>query len=428
MAGFSVSLRRGRGAAAVALAVAVGWAAAVAAQPASPPTQRASASLLPLPRSPSKKNLSLPSSPSFLRLYVGTYTSGASRGIYRVELNAETGAVVEGPVLAAPSKDPSFLALHPNGRVLYAVNETGNFDGRKTGAVSAFAVDGRTGNLTLLNQVSSEGADPCHLAVDAGGRNVVVANYTGGSTAVLPLDADGRLRPAARVRRLSGSGPNAARQQVPHAHGIFFDLSKKFLLTVDLGSDRILVERWSEASAGFEPNDPGAVVLEPGSGPRHLAWHPTGKSLYVVNELFSTVTAFGWNAVSGPLSSFQRISSLPAGFSGENKPAEIAVSPDGRFLYVSNRGDDALMVFAVGADGRLAPAGRVPTGGRTPRHFAIDPAGRWLLAANQGSGSLVVFAIDAATGLPRRVGDAIAIPEPVCVLFAAPAAAGASSR
>ena len=382
---FSDLLRRGRGAAAVACLAAVTSAAA--------------------PQSPSKRDLPLPLS---LRVYVGTYTGGASRGIYRIELDASSGAVVAGPVLAAPSKDPSFLALHPNGRFLYAVNETGDFEGRKTGAVSAFALDPRTGTLSFLNQVPSEGADPCHLAVDAAGRSVVAANYTGGSVAVLPLAADGKLQPAARVRRLAGSGPNAARQQSPHAHGVFLDPSKKFLLTADLGSDRILVE----------PGEPGGVALEPGSGPRHLAWHPDGRTLYVVNELFSTVTALRWEAASGSLSSFQRISALPAGFSGENKAAEIAVAPDGRFLYVSNRGDDALTVLSVDASGRLAFAGRVPTGGRTPRHFAIDPSGRWLLAANQNSSSVVVFRLDPSTGLPARVGEPIGVPEPVCVVFA----------
>ena len=354
--------------------------------------------------SPSKKEL--------LRIYLGTYTGGLSRGIYKVELDASTGIVVEGPVLAAHSKNPSFLALHPNGRFLYAVNETG-----AAGAVSAFSVDRESGALSFLGQQRSEGADPCHLAVDAAGRNVVVANYTGGSVAVLPIAADGSLRPASSVRQLEGSGPNKARQAGPHAHGVFFDPSKKFLLTVDLGSDRILVE----------PGEPDGFALEPGSGPRHLAWHPDGKALYVISELSNTVSAFRWNAASGALSPFQRISSLPSGYSGANTAAEIAVSPDGRFVYASNRGDDALAVFAVDTSGRLSPAGRVPTGGRTPRHFAIDPSGRWLLAANQGSDSIVVFRLDPATGIPAAVGAPIGVFAPACVLIAPRADAGGTA-
>ncbi len=356
-------------------------------------------------------------SKNLLRVYVGTYTGAGSRGIYKVELDASNGAVVEGPVLAAQSENPSFLALCPGGRILYAVNEVPTFGGRPTGAVSAFSVDPSTGNLSLLNQVPSEGADPCHLAVDSEGRSVVVANYSGGSVAVLPLDADGRLRPAVRVRPLSGSGPNAARQQSPHAHGVFFDPSKKFLLTVDLGADRILVDRFDRAAGPLSGEASAGVALEPGSGPRHLAWHPSGRILYAVNELFSTVTAFRWDAERGRLEPFQTVPAVATGFSGDNKSAEIAVAPDGRFLYVSNRGDDALTILTIDAGGRLAHVGRVPTGGHTPRHFAIDPSGRWLIVANQDSGSVAVFRLDPETGLPHAVGTPVAVPEPVCILF-----------
>lgn len=356
------------------------------------------------PRSPSKKI-------SSSRVFVGTYTGAGSRGIYTFELDAATGAVGQ-PVLAAPSKNPSFLALHPSGRFLYAVNETG-----AAGAVSAFSIARASGALSLLNQQPSGGADPCHLAVDALGRNVVVANYTSGSVAALPIAADGSLRPASSVRQLIGSGPNRARQTGPHAHGVFFDPSKKFLLTADLGSDRIFVE----------PGEPGGVALEPGSGPRHLAFHPDGKTLYVVSELSSSVSGLRWDAGRGSLSSFQRISTLPSGFSGTNTAAEIAVSPDGRFVYASNRGDDALAVFSVDASGRLAPAGRVPTGGRTPRSFAIDPSGRWLLAANQDSDSIVVFRLDPATGIPAAIGAPIRVFAPACVLIAPLADAGGTA-
>lgn len=398
---FRIFLRKGVRAAAVAVA-----AAALAGRAT--------------PQSPSKK-----SSSPLLRVFVGTYTGAESRGIYTLELDASTGAVVAGPALAAPSKNPSFLALHPNGRVLYAVNEVADFQGARTGAVSAFAVDPTTGGLTPLNQQPSGGADPCHLAVDAEGRNVVVANYTSGSVAVLPVASDGSLRPASSVRQLAGSGPDKVRQAGPHAHGVFFDPSRKFLLTADLGSDRIVVERYDPATGTSEPSRGGGVALEPGSGPRHLAWHPDGRALYVLSELFSTVSAFHWNAASGSLSSFQRISSRPSGYAGTNTAAEIAVSPDGRFVYASNRGDDALTVFSAGAGGGLAFAGRVPTGGRTPRHFAIDPSGRWLIAANQGSSSVVVFRLDAATGVPAPVGAPIAVPEPVCVLVVPRAGASA---
>lgn len=400
--GFRIFLRKGIRAAAVAVA------AAALAGGASP-------------QSLSKKIS------SSLRVFVGTYTGGLSRGIYKVELDASTGAVVEGPALTAHSKNPSFLALHPSGRFLYAVNEVADFQGRRTGAVSAFAVDRGSGALSLLNQQPSEGADPCHLAVDAGGGNVVVANYTGGSVAVLPIEADGRLRRATRVRRLSGSGPNASRQQSPHAHGVFFDPSRRFLLTADLGSDRILFERFDPAAEATEPRELGSVALEAGSGPRHLAWRPDGSTLYVLGELNGSVSGLRWDAERGALSPFQRISSLPPGFSGTNTAAEIAIAPDGRFLYVSNRGDDALAVFSVDASGRLAFAGRVPTGGRTPRSFALDPSGRWLLVANQGSDSIVVFRLDPATGIPAATGAPIRVVAPVCVLIAPRADAGGTA-
>jgi 6-phosphogluconolactonase len=363
-------------------------------------------------------------SKNLLRIYVGTYTGGESRGIYRFEVDAASGSAVAGPVLAGHSENPSFLVLHPNGRVLYAVNEVQSFVGRPTGAVSAFAFDRESGTLSLLNQQPSEGADPCHLAVDSVGRSVVVANYSGGSVAVLPLDAGGRLRPAARVRRLSGSGPNASRQRSPHAHGVLFDPSRRFLLTADLGADRIHVDRFDVKTGRLTPNEPDGVALEPGSGPRHLAWRPSGRVLYAINELRSTVTSLRWDGDRGALEALQTVSTLPEGFTGDNTAAEIAVSPDGRFVYASNRGDDSLAVFAADASGKLAPVDRVPSGGQTPRSFAIDPSGRWLVAANQGSGSVVVFRLDPVTGLPRPTGTTVEVPEPVSILFSPAHGAG----
>jgi 6-phosphogluconolactonase len=355
-----------------------------------------------------------------LAVYVGTYTGSGSRGIFRFELDPTTGAWSD-PVLAAETENPSFIALHPGGRVLYAVNEIGTFGGAPTGAVSAFAIDDTSGRLTPLGQRPSGGADPCHLAVDRGGRNVLVANYAGGSVAVLPFDANGRLQPASEVRQHRGSGPDRARQEGPHAHAIVLDGTEHFALAADLGADRIFVYRFDAAAGRLEPNDPAAVALDPGSGPRHLAWHPSRRYLYAINELRSTITALRYDPVPGTAESFQTVTTLPDGFSGTNKAAEIAVSPDGRFLYGSNRGDDSIAVFRIDPiSGVVVSAGHVPTGGRTPRHFAIDPSGRWLLAANQDSDSIVVFRLDPATGRPEQVGRTLAISKPVCILFAPP--------
>jgi 6-phosphogluconolactonase len=356
---------------------------------------------------------------SVTRVYVGTYTGGSGRGIYLLDFDRSTGRWASEPTLAAGSTNPSFLALHPSGRFLYAVNELQAFQGKPTGALSAFAVDGSTGRLTLLNEQASEGLDPCHLVVDAAGRNVLAANYTSGTVAVLPLSADGRLQRASAVRRVTGSGPVRGRQEGPHAHHVTIDASGRFALWADLGSDRVRVDRFDGQAGRLEPNDPDGAAIEAGSGPRHLAWHPSGRVLYVLNELTSTVSALRFDAARGGLAVFQTASARAAGASAANDSAEIVVAPDGRFLYASNRGDDDIAVFAIdGVTSGLAPVGHVSTGGRTPRSFAIDPSGRWLIAANQRSNSLVVFRLDPATGLPAAVGAPIEVPEPVCVLFA----------
>jgi 6-phosphogluconolactonase len=351
-------------------------------------------------------------------LYLGTYTDSGSRGIYRSTFEAGSGALTA-PVLAAEAADPSFLALGPGGSVLYAVNEVSTYEGASSGAVSAYAVDPQTGALTLLGERASGGADPCHLAVDRAGRNLLVANYTGGSVTVFPLAGDGRPGAPSTFLRLTGHGPNLARQQGPHAHQVVLDPAERFALVADLGSDRVMVYRYDAARGALTPNDPPAVVLPPGAGPRHLAWHPRGGYAYVLSELASTVTVMRWDAERGVLEAVQTVSTLPAGFSGSNTAAEVASAPDGRFVYASNRGDDSIATFAVAVDGSLVPAGRTAAGGRTPRHFAIDPTGRWMLVANQDSDGIVVFRLDPATGLPIASGRPVSISHPVCVVFAA---------
>jgi 6-phosphogluconolactonase len=347
-------------------------------------------------------------------VYVGTYTDGTSRGIYRFTFDPATGSASE-PVLAAEAQSPSFLALHPSGRFLYAVGEIDSFHGAKTGVVSAFAIDPKSGDLKLLNQQPSQGTGPTHLVVDKAGRNVLVANYGGGNVVVLPIAPDGTLKPVSSNQVHKGSGPDKGRQEKPHAHGIYLDPAERFALAPDLGADRVFVYRFDAAKGSLEPY--GAGTPEPGSGPRHLAFHPNGRYVYVINELTSTITVFSWDAEKGTLTSVQTVSCLPAGFSGKSWTAEVAVSPDGRFVYGSNRGDDSLAVFAVDpATGKLAVKGHVPVGGKNPRHFTIDPTGRFILAGHQDSGTVGILKLDAATGMPSLVGSTLKIDKAVCLL------------
>jgi 6-phosphogluconolactonase len=356
-----------------------------------------------------------------LAFYVGTYTDGASRGIYRFTLDPNSGRASE-PVLVAEAQNPSFLALHPGGEFLYAVGETDEFRGERTGAVSAFAVDPRSGDLTPLNQQPSMGAGPCHLLVDSRGRSVLVANYGSGSVAALPVARDGRLAEPSSVQQHAGTGPNQARQEGPHAHGIALDAAEGRALVADLGADRIFVYGFDGGSGSLTPAEPPSVPLAPGSGPRHVVFSPSGRYLYVINELDSTVAVLRYEPDAGALETVQTVTTLPVGFEGESWTAEVAVSPDGRFLYGSNRGHDSLVVFAVDpASGRLTLVDHVSTGGHWPRHFSIHPLGRWLLVANQRSDSIVPFRLEPGSGVPLAAGPAITVPKPVCVL-PAPAA------
>lgn len=350
-----------------------------------------------------------------ITVYVGTYTDSTSKGIYRFTFDPATGAATP-PVLAAEAVNPSFLALHPTGHVLYAVGEIDGAGGTPGGLVSAFAVDRATGGLTLLNQRSSGGGAPCFLTVDRQGRNVLVANYGGGNVAVLPIRADGTLGPASDVEQQQGTGPNVVRQQAAHAHGIHLDPSERIAVSPDLGADRLFVYRY-DASAGTL-TAAGSGRVEAGAGPRHAVFDATGRVMYAINELTSTISTFDVDAAAGMLRRVQDVPTLPAGYASTNSTAELALSPDGRFLYGSNRGHDSIAVFAVdGATGRLTPAGHVPARGRTPRHFAIDPTGQWMLVAHQGDGTIAVFRIDVTTGMPVPTDVTVRVAKPVCILM-----------
>jgi 6-phosphogluconolactonase len=352
-------------------------------------------------------------------VYFGTYTGPKSKGIYRSTFDPTDGKLGP-PELAAEAVNPTFLAVHPSRPLLYAANEIGDFRGRKAGAVSAMAIQAGSGKLTLLNQQSSQGPGPCHVSVDRTGRFVLAANYGGGSVACLPIQSYGRLGAATSFVQHQGSGPNRQRQEGPHAHQILSDPEGGFIFVPDLGLDKILIYRLDRAQGTLLANDPPSASTAPGAGPRHLAFLPDSRFAYAIDELDSTVTVFRYLPALGSLQRLQSVSTLPPGFHGRNSPAEVAVHPSGKFLYGSNRGHDSIAIFAIdAASGKLRPLGHQPTGGKSPRNFSLDPSGKYLLAANQDSDNVVVFRIDAATGLLHPTGQSLAVPAPVCIVWAA---------
>lgn len=351
-----------------------------------------------------------------LRVYLGTYTGQERGGIYVCEFDLASGKLTE-PRVAAELVNPSFLAVHPSRKFLYAVGEIEDFGGGKAGGVSALAIDPATGALKLLNQQSSKGAGPCHLVVDDAGKNVLVANYGGGSVACLPLEADGKLRPASAFVQHEGSSVNPQRQQGPHAHSINLDAANRFAVAADLGLDKLLVYRFDAAQGRLTSHDPPSVSVPPGGGPRHFAFHPSGKWAYTNNEITSTVSALSYEAAAGKFAVLQTISTLPEETPG-NSTAEIRVHPSGRFVYVSNRGHDSVAIFAVdAATGQLTARGHQSTQGKVPRNFNLTPDGRWLLAANQDSANVAVLRVDGQTGALEPTGVQIAVPRCVCVRF-----------
>lgn len=355
-----------------------------------------------------------------LRVYIGTYTGPKSQGIYCAEFDPATGALTT-PKLAAPSRNPTFLALPPKTPVLYAAEEISNFDGRREGSISAWSIDEKSGQLILLNRQGSGGAGPCHLSVNKTGTCVLVANYGSGSIAVLPIETGGRLARATATVQHLGSSINRQRQEGPHAHFIIMDPGNKFALVCDLGLDKILSYRLESDSGAIAlvPNDPPGIAVQRGSGPRHLAFAPNGRVAYLISELASTLTVLNYDQTRGTLTQRQTISTLPAEFKDPNIAAEVHVHPNGRFVYGSNRGDDSIAVFAVNAKtGQLSFVQRQSTLGRTPRHFTFDPTGRWLLVENQDSDNIVVFRVDPKTGRLAPAGNSVEVGAPVCLLFA----------
>jgi len=350
-------------------------------------------------------------------VYIGTYTGPKSQGIYVYKLAAATGKLT--PLgLAAEANNPSFLAVHPNHRYLYAVDEISDYQGKKAGGVSAFSIDRATGKLRPLNAVPSGGPGPCHVSVDQTGKYVFVANYEVGSVAAFPILADGRLGKASAFLPHTGHSVDRKRQEGPHAHSIYPSPDNRFVVSADLGTDQIYVYRFDATKGTLEPNDPPSAAVPPGSGPRHFAFSPSGKFAYAIEEMGSSLTAFSYDAARGVLAPRETISTVPKDYKGYNDCAELMMHPSGKFLYGSNRGHDSITVFALDPlKGTPTPIQYVPTGGKEPRGFGIDPTGSYLIAGNQNTNSLVVFRIDAKTGRLTPTGQKEEIQAPVCVVF-----------
>jgi 6-phosphogluconolactonase len=351
-------------------------------------------------------------------LLVGTQTIGGSKGIYAYSFNEQTGELKQ-TALAAEIETPSFMALAPGGKRLFAVSEVDHFEGKNGGGLTGFNLDRQNGHLTRINGVSTEATGPCHVAVDHTGRCAFVANYTGSSAVSYQISEDGHLSNAVSFLKYTGHGPNAERQEKPHAHRVTVSPDNRFLLVNDLGLDEIHIYKLDAKTAKLTPNDPAAWKSAPGAGPRALRFHPNNKWVYCVTELTSTVVVFHWDAEHGKLDEIQTVKLLPKGYTGPTRGCDIIFDRKGDFAYVANRDDDFMASFTVSpADGKLTMMERTSCGGKTPRHIALSPNDRWLLVANQDSANIAVFERDAKTGKLANSGKSFPIEHPQCLVFA----------
>lgn len=350
-------------------------------------------------------------------VFIGTYTEhegSQSMGIYVYRMDPDSGQL-NFEWEAKGILNPSYLAIHPQRPFLYAVNELGNFGLQETGGVSALSIDPTSGELSLLNAYSSQGKDPCYISIEQTGRFALVANYSGGNAAMLPIQADGQLGPATDVVQHSGSSVDPKRQTDPFVHSIVPDPTNRFAVVADLGADKLVIYKMDLENGKL--NKHAEVKVQPGAGPRHSIFHPNGQYLYVINELNSTLIGYRYDAESGSLEALQTISTLPAGYKGENLCADLHIS--GRYLYASNRKHDSIAWYLIDENtGQLSYEGETPSGGKEPRGFAIDPTGSFLLAAHERSDNVVLFKIDASTGKLTSAGYEVKVSQPVCVKFA----------
>ena len=350
-------------------------------------------------------------------VYIGTYTTKGSKGIYLCELNLKSGELTaKGAVAATPN--PTFLAIAPNHKYLYAANEIDNFQGKKAGAVSAWAIQPKTGALTLINESSTKGDGPCHVSVDNKSRYVFAANYGAGSFTAMPVEKNGGVGAATGFVQHEGTSVDPQRQEGPHGHSIYIDAADRFVYTADLGLDKVFVYHFDATNGTLTPNDPPFAVVPPGSGPRHIAFHPNGKFAYVINEMKSTLTSMTWDPKAGTMQEIETVSTVPVGNTVSNSTAEVFMHPNGKFLYGSNRGHNSIAIFSVdGTTGKVKLIGNQSSGGKTPRSFNLDPTGAFLLAANQDSDNVDVFRVNAQTGALTPTGHSVHISMPVCIVY-----------
>jgi 6-phosphogluconolactonase len=364
--------------------------------------------------------LSLPArlaAPADNLVFFGTHATGPGRGISVAHFDSTTGVLTQ-PQLVVDAPAPAFFVLNPDGQHLYACNSNDFARGYTGETISAFAIEPETGRLTLINQQPSGGADPSYVTLDATHRYVLTANYKGGSVAVLQLNPDGSLGRSTAAIKHEGSSVDPKRQTQAYAHSIRVDATNRFALVADLGLDKLFVYRFDQKDGSLRPNDPPFVKVAPGSGPRHLAFDPRARFVYLLTEMASTIITYAWDAKRGTLDERQTISTLPAGFAGTNACAEILVHPNGKFVYASNRGHDTLAVFAIRPrTGLLSLVEHVPTQGQTPRNFAFDPSHQWLIVTNHGSDNAMVFRVDGKTGRLKPQGQPISVPYPFGIAF-----------
>jgi len=349
--------------------------------------------------------------------FFGSHSVGPNRGISVAHFDRMSGVLTK-PELVVVAPAPAYFVLHPDGRHLYACNSNDFAKGYTGETVSAYAIEPASGRLSLINQQPSGGADPTYLWLDSTSRHLLVANYKGGSVAVLAVNPDGSLGERTAFQQHTGSSVDPKRQTQPYAHSVRLDPANGFALVADLGVDRLFVYRFDPKSGSLAPGDPPFMKVTPGSGPRHLTFHPSGRFVYLLNEMACSINAYAWDPMKGTLAELQTISTLPASFIEANASAEIEVHPDGRFLYATNRGHDSIAVFAIDAvTGRLTLVEHVASHGRSPRNFEFDPSGRWLIVTNHASDNAMVFRIDEASGRLAPVGEPVSVPSPFGVRF-----------